>query len=172
MKRICLFLLTLAPLFAFSQLIDELPKSKSGDFFLSQTISSDKSKSDLYLFAKQFLIDKTSSDILGINDAAKMDDKESGILIKKGYLQLDMRYYRLYYTLKINVSENELKYELYDFYYYNENAKRTFPVDYFLSTEKYFKRNGSAKAHNERIKQATFKAIDDFNLSITKQLSN
>jgi len=158
MRRKALFLSMIAPLLTFGQIIDELPKDENGNLNYSEVIQAESvSKDDLYLRAKQFFVDVFKS----ANDVIQMDDKESGIIIGKGFSDIYTKVMgvltqqQMWYSIKIQSKEGRYKYTIYDIYLKSDLGQygtiTTRPEEIF-SKQNYYKKNGKPKDSLEKYK--------------------
>ena len=162
----------ITPLLTFAQIIDELPKDENGNLYYSEIIQIENgTKDDLYLRAKQFFADEFKS----ANDVIQMDDKESGILIGKGFNDIYIKIIgistpiQMWYSIKIQCREARYKYEIYDIYfksYPGQYGTVTTSAEKMFSKESYFKRNGKPRNVLEQYKIETVNKVNTLEASI------
>jgi hypothetical protein len=153
MKKLIFLISIFVPMTSFGQLIDELPKSEDGKLNFNEVIQVDSIKQDqLYLNSKQFFVEVFKS----AKDVIQMDDRESGIVIGKGFNDIYSKMLgssfpvKMWYTIKIQSKDDRYKYEIYDIYFENYPSQYVLPngkvtsqtaEDIFDKTN-YFKKNG------------------------------
>lgn len=171
MRKLFFVLLSIVPLLSYGQLIEELPKNEDGKLNFSGVIQSESFKQNqLYLNSKQFFADAFKS----AKDVIQMDDKESGIVIGKGFVDINAKMLgasypvKMWYTIKIQSKDGRYKYEIYDIYFENYPPNYVLPDGYAKSQTaedifdktNYYKKNGQPKNQSLNFKTQMVEKID------------
>jgi hypothetical protein len=158
MRHRLLALMIIVPSFTYGQLIDELPKDDNGNLNFNEVVQVENAKKDeLYLRSKQFFVDVFKS----ANDVIQMDDKESGIVIGKGFNDIYIKVMgiptaiQMWFTIKIQSRDGRYKYEIYDVYfksYPSQYGTTTTRAEEMFDKKAYYKKNGEPKDVQEKYK--------------------
>ncbi|WPY97634.1 DUF4468 domain-containing protein [Christiangramia sp. OXR-203] len=178
MKNSILILLFLYPVQFFSQVIDELPTDENGNLYYSEVIQVENAdKNELYLRSKQFFAEIFKS----ANDVIQMDDKDSGIIIGKGFNDIYITVIgiatpiQMWYSIKIQSKDDRYKYDIYDIYfksYPGQYGVTTTSAEKMFDKEKYYKNNGKPRNVLEKYKIETEAKIKNLESAIKSKMEN
>lgn len=178
MKNSILFILLLFPILLSSQIIDELPTDENGALYYSEVIQVEGAdKNELYLRGKQFFAEIFKS----ANDVIQMDDKDSGIIIGKGFNDIHIKIMgmpipiQMWYAIKIQPKDERYKYEIYDIYfksYPGQYGVTTTSAEEMFDRENYYKNNGKPKSVLEKYKIETTEKIKGLESAIISKMNN
>ena len=166
MKKLILFISSVLIITsAFSQ--SETPKfnlhPKTGEIYYSEVIKAEgKSKDNLFLSAKTWFVDTFRSS----KDVIQLIDKEEGVIIGKGRLNLKKGFVK--FSLKLSTKEERYQYKIY-----NVGYEAYFGGDFDLRQER-------PKGINNRMWPNTWKkdrksaqsGLQDLTISIIKNISS
>jgi hypothetical protein len=142
-----------------SQVIDGIPIDENGKINFNEVVNVDSASQDaLYVNAKQFFVENFKS----ANHVIQMDDKQSGIIIGKGwstYLFWNAPI-TLRYTIKIQCKDDRYKYEIYDISFFDSAASRQ-SAETFLSKKNYYKANGTPKGYYAKHRKGMEDTVDE-----------
>lgn len=177
MKSIFLLLFALMPLLSFAQLIDELPKDESGKLYYTEVIQIDSmKKQQLYLNSKQFFVDVFKS----ANDVIQLDDKESGIVIGKGFSEIYIKILgtpvaeQMWFTIKIQCKDDKFKYEIYNISFKNYPGKygvREILAEQEFDKKTYFKKDGTPRDAELKYKNEMEREIQKLSATIKSYMN-
>jgi hypothetical protein len=175
MKKSISFTLLATLLFSMAsgQVIDELPTDENGKINFNEVIAIDSvTAGEFYLRAKRFFVDTFKS----ANDVIQMDDKESSIIIGKGYSDIYIKIagpptaLQMWYSIRIQGRDGRYKYEIYDITFKSYSSLyapgSTAPAEQAFEKSAYYKNNGEPRAVSERYKIEMLKAIQNLTNSI------
>jgi len=170
MRKLFLVLLGFMPILSYGQLIDELPKDEKGKLSFNEVIQLETFKQNqLYLNSKQFFADAFKS----ANEVIQMDDKESGIIIGKGFVDISAKMLtatfpvKMWYTIKIQSKDGRYKYEIYDIYFENypsyyvlpDGSSKSQTAEEMFDKNKFYKNNGQPKTQYQNFKTQMIEKI-------------
>ncbi len=175
MKNILLIFLILS----FSSLIAqeelykrELPLNDDNRIEFEEIIEiPNKTKTDLYLLSKTWIIENYNS----ANDVIQMDDKEAGKIISKGiysYLQYGIDY-KLHHILKIYTKDGKVKINLSSLYFHYSfmDAKAETPIRELI-IDGLYKKNGKVNMGSKEHKEKLILFWESTKNSIINELNN
>ena len=198
MKKYLTAILLLLSTFTYGQIIDELPKDKNGKLCFSDEIKAQgKTKNDLYLSALQLIVNNhITSHILniepkydpqikydkaGVITDVLLEDKESGIIVVKGLIEMREETLgfptTMYYTLKLQIKDGSYKYKIsniiYSEYLKAINTCSIHSNEWFFDKKSYYKKNGKAHPAFDLFRSQTLEMIktlvDDIKSGLLKE---
>ncbi len=170
MRKLFLVLLSIMPILSYGQLIDELPKDEKGKLSFNEVIQLETFKQNqLFLNSKQFFADAFKS----ANEVIQMDDKESGIIIGKGFIDISAKMLtstfpvKMWYTIKIQSKDGRYKYEIYDicfenypsYYVLPDGSSKSQTAEEMFDKNKFYKNNGQPKTQYQNFKTQMIEKI-------------
>lgn len=137
------------PYFSYAQLIDELTTDQAGSLNISEVIIAEGlRKETLYVNSRETLVGIFKSS----KDAIQFDDKETGIVIAKGFVPVPSGFGKMWFTLKIQCKDGRYKYEFYDVYFGDAPGPYN-SANYLFDKSNYFKSNGTPKSYPLKCKE-------------------
>lgn len=163
---------------ANGQIIDEIPIDENGKINFNDVVKVDSvSSKELYVRAKQFFVNIFKS----ANDVVQMDDKESGIIVGKGFNDIYIKILanpvaiQMWYSIKIQCKDGRYKYEIYDinFKSYSSQyaASSSSPAEPTFDKKTYYKKNGEPRDVNEKYKIEMTKSVESLVNSIKTEMN-
>ena len=168
MKNRALLIIVLVglPVLTIGQVIKDLPTDENGMISYNGVVQVDSTTADeLYLRSKQLFVDVFKS----ANDVIQMDDKESKIIIGKGFSDMHITVLatstpiQMWYTLKIQSRDGRYKYDIYDIKFksyesqYSQNT--TTSAETVFDRESYYRKNGQSRDVYVKYKDAMTSSI-------------
>lgn len=178
MKTLFLLPLIILSNFAFSQVIEEMPTDEAGKILFTEVVEvPNTDKTELYLRAKEFFVEAFKS----ANDVIQLDDKESAVLIGKGFSDINLKggfgvpiVMKMYYTIKVQSKDSRYKYEIYDILYKSygtyQYPETTIYSEGMFAKENYYKNNGKERTVNSNYKEATLNRINEIETSLKNKM--
>jgi hypothetical protein len=136
----------------------------TGEIYYSEVINVEgKTKDDLFLSAKTWFVNAFKSS----NDVIQLNDKEEGVIIGKGLLELNKGIVN--FSVKLSVKEERYKYEIYDLIY--ESSVGGYNFDLKQENPKGILKSMWVSAW-KKDREATLNEIHSLKTSLIKEISS
>jgi hypothetical protein len=180
MKKYFIAILMLFPVFAYAQIIDELPKDKNGKLCFSEVVQvPGVTKAELYQKAFQLISDylipyysgnfdmasyymarlKTTKSELPVFMITSIlrEDKESSEIIVKAWSNMNYKFLfqkidnPFLYTIKLQVKDNRYRYKIYDIQYTDMQLL----ADYIFDKKSFYNKDNKPRGIFLKYKDGT-----------------
>jgi len=169
MKKLLILFVIATPYFSLGQdLIEDNFPTKDGMIYYTDVINVDSSLSslDLYLNAKEWLVDAFKSG----KSVTQADDKNARLIIVKSFIKKGHNSYvsnpKKWFTLKIEMKDGRYRYSLYDIRYEFDINAMGQSTHKDVSFEEWAR---PSEGMSERKRKKVYKALKDYCKELDKE---